>query len=254
MKKYILGFYLFLFSLAGWVVLSKEENPKIIPQKTDENYAVATSPPSFLSAQRQKAYVVRVIDGDTAEIEPSTSSDQESRRRVRYIGIETPETVDPRKSVECFGQEAAKKNRELVEGQTVELEKDVSETDRYGRLLRYIYAGDIFVNDYLIRQGFAYSSSYPPDVKYQEQFRQAEKEARENGRGLWRVCGEEKATPTVGECQIKGNISSKGEKIYHRPNCPSWSKTVISEEKGERWFCSEKVAQVAGWRKARNCP
>lgn len=207
---------------------------------------VVSQNPSVFSSEREKAQVRRVVDGDTVELADG--------RRVRYIGIDTPETVDPRKTVQCFGREATEKNRELVEGKEVELEKDVSETDKYGRMLRYIYVGDIFINDYLVRQGFAHASSYPPDIKYQDQFQQAEREARDNGRGLWGSCGGEKAATAAGECQIKGNISSSGEKIYHRPDCPYWSKTVISEEKGERWFCSEDEAQSAGWRRAKNCP
>ena len=71
------------------------------------------------------------------------------------------------------------------------MEKVVSDTDRYGRLLRYVWVGDIFVNDYLVRHGYAYAYTYPPDVKYSEQFVQAQKEARENNRGLWAVCQKE---------------------------------------------------------------
>ena len=80
-----------------------------------------------------EATVVRVIDGDTIEVEIDGTS-----YRVRYIGIDTPETVHPQKPVECFGKEASEKNRELVEGKRVRLEKDVSDTDKYGRLLRYV--------------------------------------------------------------------------------------------------------------------
>src|SRR3989338_7848179 len=115
--------------------------------------------------------VTRVVDGDTIEIEGG--------ERVRYIGIDTPETVDPRKPVQCFGVEASNKNKELVSGKRVRLEKDVSETDQYGRLLRYVYVGDTFVNLVLVQEGFAYSYTYPPDVKYQNQFTEAERIARE---------------------------------------------------------------------------
>lgn len=125
--------------------------------------------------------VTRVIDGDTVEIEGGM--------HVRYIGMDTPESVDPRKTVQCFGREAAEENRKLVDGKTVRLEKDVSKTDRYGRLLRYVYIGDVFINDYLVRQGFAQVSTFPPDVLHQEQFLAAEREAREQGRGLWSKCG-----------------------------------------------------------------
>lgn len=130
--------------------------------------------------EKETVLVTKVIDGDTIEIEGG--------KRVRYIGIDTPETEDPRRKVQCFGQEAYQKNKELVEGKEVRLEKDVSEKDKYGRLLRYVYIGDVFVNDYLVREGYARASSFPPDVKYQEQFRQAEKEAREQNRGLWSSC------------------------------------------------------------------
>lgn len=123
--------------------------------------------------------VTRVVDGDTIEIEGG--------QKVRYIGIDTPESVHPSKPVECFAIEASNKNKKLVLGKRVRLEKDVSETDKYGRLLRYVWVGDVFVNDFLVRQGYAYSYSYPPDVKYQDQFKQAEGEARGTGRGLWAV-------------------------------------------------------------------
>lgn len=186
--------------------------------------------------------VTKVIDGDTIEIEGG--------QRVRYIGIDTPETVHPSKLVQCFGREASAKNKELVEGKTVELEKDISETDKYGRLLRYVYAGGTFVNQYLITEGYAHSSTYPPDIKYQNQFTEAEKEARENNRGLWGVCQGQSAA-TTSDCPIKGNISSSGEKIYHMPGQRYYEKTVIDEGKGERWFCSEDEAIQAGWRKSK---
>ena len=202
--------------------------------------------------------VVRVIDGDTIEIKGGD--------KVRYIGIDTPETVDPRKPVQCFGVEASKKNKELVEGKTVRLEKDITDRDKYNRLLRYIYVDDVLVNLELVRQGFAYSYSYPPDIKYQDQFVKAQQEAREARRGLWSACPiQTTASPSAttqsqpavqgadASCVIKGNISTSGEKIYHLPGCGSYSKTQIDESHGERWFCTEAEAQAAGWRKALNC-
>ena len=199
--------------------------------------------------------VARVIDGDTIEIGGG--------ERVRYIGIDTPETVDPRKPVQCFGVEASNKNKELVEGKMVRLEKDITDRDKYNRLLRYVYVGDIFINLELVKQGFAYSYSYPPDIKYQDQFLKAQQEAKEAKRGLWNACpsaSESTSAPVVSpepgdsSCQIKGNINTSGEKIYHLPGCGSYSKTQIDEVHGERWFCSEPEAQAAGWRKALNCP
>jgi len=124
-----------------------------------------------------KVKVLRVIDGDTIKIEGD--------KVVRYIGIDTPETVHPSKPVQCYGKEASYKNKELVEGKEVKLEKDVSETDKYGRLLRYVWLGDMLVNEYLVREGYAQSSSYPPDVKYQNKFIEAQRQAREEKKGLW---------------------------------------------------------------------
>ncbi len=124
--------------------------------------------------------VSRVIDGDTIELIDG--------RRVRYIGIDTPEMADPRKNVGCFVKEAAEENKRLVEGKTVRLEKDISEMDKYGRLLWYVYIDDVFINDYLLRQGFARIDTIPPDVAHREQFLEAEREARGQGRGLWDKC------------------------------------------------------------------
>jgi micrococcal nuclease len=119
--------------------------------------------------------VVRVIDGDTIEVEGGA--------RVRYIGIDAPEVYP---QTEYYGPEAWARNSELVEGKTVTLEKDVSETDVYGRLLRYVWVDGVFVNGELVRLGYARAISYPPDTKYQERLAQLEEEAREARRGLWR--------------------------------------------------------------------
>ncbi|MDP1722311.1 MAG: thermonuclease family protein [Candidatus Gottesmanbacteria bacterium] len=126
------------------------------------------------------AVVGRVIDGDTIELT--------DKRKVRYIGVDTPESVDPRRTVQCFGKEAKEENARLVDGKTVRLERDISDTDKYGRLLRYVYVGEVFVNDYLVRQGAARIDTVPPDVAHREQFLEAEREARREGRGLWGSC------------------------------------------------------------------
>jgi len=136
--------------------------------------------------EKQLVKVILVIDGDTIEIE--------GKVKVRYIGINTPELHDPRRPIECFGQAAADENKRLVEGKEVYIQKDVSEADKYKRLLRYVWVPsinsgqDLFVNDYLVRQGFAQVSTFPPDVKYQQQFLEAQTEAKENNRGLWKEC------------------------------------------------------------------
>ncbi|GEM_PF-2617874 len=128
----------------------------------------------------EQVVVKRVVDGDTIVLTDN--------RRLRYIGIDTPETVHPQKPVECFGKEAKEFNRQLVENKTVYLETDVSETDRYGRLLRYVWVDGEMVNEKLVREGYAYVSTFPPDVKHQELFVQAQQEARESNKGLWGQC------------------------------------------------------------------
>lgn len=135
------------------------------------------------SAAFEEVEVARVVDGDTIKLADG--------RTVRYIGIDTPETVHPTKGLECFGEEAKLENRRLIEGKTVRLVKDVSDTDRYGRLLRYVYSGDDMINEVLVREGFAQTATYPPDVAHQEQFIEAQNEAREAGRGLWSACANE---------------------------------------------------------------
>jgi micrococcal nuclease len=159
---------------------SNPPNPSISPTPS-----VAPSP--VLGSTSQLYKVTKVVDGDTIHIEGGQT--------VRLIGIDTPETVDPRRPVQCFGKEASDKAKELLLNKQVTLEKDISETDRYGRLLRYVYLFDatnsaqtVFINEALVKEGYAYASAYPPDIKYQEQLQKAQKEARENRRGLWSMC------------------------------------------------------------------
>jgi micrococcal nuclease len=104
---------------------------------------------------------------------------------VRYILVDTPETKHPSKPVQPFGPEASEANQQLVEGKTIQLEKDVSETDRYGRLLRYVYVGDLMVNEELLRLGLAQVATFPPDVKYVDRFLEVQHQAQAAGVGLW---------------------------------------------------------------------
>ena len=101
---------------------------------------------------------------------------------MRYIGIDTQEIYP---QPEPFSGEAWQANRRLVEGKRVRLERDVSETDKYGRLLRYVYVDGVFVNAELVKLGLAWAKAYPPDTKYQDYLEQMETEAREAGRGMW---------------------------------------------------------------------
>jgi len=167
-------------------VLSVASKPTTSPVASSS--AEATSEAKFDTSGLVTARVIRVVDGDTIEVNLKGQL-----KKLRYVGINTPETVDPRRPVQCFGHEASDKNKSLVNGKTVILTKDVSDTDKYDRLLRFVYLPQpdgklLFVNDYLVREGYAQSYPYPPDVKFEEQFRQAEKEARDQNRGLWAKC------------------------------------------------------------------
>lgn len=176
-RKRILLIFLIIFLLFLTYIVLK--NPSHL-QKTAEITHEATFSGQKHELLSETVKVARVIDGDTIELT--------DKRRVRYIGMDTPEIVDPTKPVECFGQEAREENRRLVDGKTVRFEKDVSETDSYGRLLRYVFVGDIFVNEILVRNGFARLATFPPDVTYRDQLIQAQREARVNNRGLWSQC------------------------------------------------------------------
>ncbi len=132
----------------------------------------------------ETAKVIRVVDGDTIVVRLG-GRDQ----RLRYIGMDTPETKKPDTPVQWMGPEASRANEALVKGRTVVLEKDVSETDRFGRLLRYVWLVDgdrwTLVDLELVRRGFAQVETDPPDVKYADRFVAAQVSAREAGIGLW---------------------------------------------------------------------
>ena len=129
--------------------------------------------------------VVRVVDGDTVVIHLSGRDEH-----VRLIGIDTPETVDPRKPVQCFGKEASRRAAALLpSGTPVRLERDVEARDQYDRALGYLWVGSNQINWLMIRMGWAVMLTYPPNVQYVEHFRSAEQKARAEKRGLWAIDG-----------------------------------------------------------------
>lgn len=131
----------------------------------------------------EKTYLVmRVIDGDTIEIE--------GEGRVRYIGINAPETVDPERRAECFGKEASVENNALVLGKRIIMTSDINDRDKYGRLLRYVFSDGRMVNAELVNGGFARAETNYPEVRYRNAFLDAEHSAKRNGLGLWSACPE----------------------------------------------------------------
>ncbi len=178
----IVGILSLITLFFGTAYVAAFVSPSTPKQETKEPEAViSTSPTPILAMQNQGLVkVTRVIDGDTIEIEGG--------QRVRLIGIDTPETVDPNRPAGCYGTDASSFTKAQLEGKEIKLEKDISETDQYGRLLRYVWLGDTLFNETLVKEGYAQVSTYPPDVKNSERFLAAQKEARDNNRGLWSTC------------------------------------------------------------------
>lgn len=185
--------FLLIFFFLFFLFLKKKLNQqKLFPFSVKFFEKNKISPTIFL--ENKKLYpVIKIIDGDTIDVEIEGKI-----QRVRVIGINTPEVVDPRKQVECFGKEASKKAKELLKGKRVRLEKDETqpEVDKYQRLLRYVFLED--GTDFgltMIKEGYAYEYTYYLPYKYQQQYKQAQIEAQQNKKGLWadNVC----VTPTV---------------------------------------------------------
>jgi micrococcal nuclease len=201
--------------------------------------------------------VTDVVDGDTIKV-----SYHGRAETVRLIGIDTPEVVDPRQPVQCFGVEASTHARAILSGQMVRLEADGTQgdRDRFNRLLRYVFLRDgANFNQRMIADGFAFEYTHIVPYRYQPQFKAAQAEAQSGSRGLWaaETCAGQRVRPQTAtaqpsaNCAIKANISSRGEKIYHLPGQRYYDRTVIDTSRGERWFCSEAEAINAGWRKSR---
>lgn len=163
---------------------SPEESPEPVEAAPDK-------PPAPGVASR----VTRVVDGDTVE---ARYGGQEVS--VRLIGIDTPETVHPSEPVGCLGREASAFTTRRLEGARINLEFDVERTDRYGRMLAYVWVGGKLFNEEIVAQGFANVSTYPPNVKYEDRFLKAQRRARSNNRGLWApgACPEPAAPQPLG--------------------------------------------------------
>ena len=129
------------------------------------------------------ADVLRVVDGDTIEVDIDGTIED-----VRYIGVDTPETVKPGTPVECFGKEASDFNHDLVEDRAVRLEFDNELRDDYSRLLAYVYVGDEFVNAELVAGGYARTLEIEPNTSRAAQLGRLEAQAGTAGRGLWGAC------------------------------------------------------------------
>jgi micrococcal nuclease len=203
--------------------------------------------------------VVRVIDGDTIDIEDDI--------RVRLLGIDSPERG------ECFYKESKSFLKDLIGGKQVNIKKDITGVDKYGRFLRYVILpsnepeeDDILVNEKIIKEGYAFTLAIAPDNEYRDLFFSAQELAKKKKRGLWGSCDysdkqktkeslrEKNIEPINPECTIKGNISEKGYgKLYFLEGCPNYNRIKIDTRKGEQYFCTESEAKKAGFNLSDSC-
>ena len=156
----------------------------VAPSPSPATTPASTPTTTTAEVKRIAAVVERVVDGDTIIVRLPDGR----RERVRLLGIDTPESVDPRRPVECFGKEAAARTRKLLAGRHVLLEFDPTQglRDRYGRLLAYVFRDDgLFINETLIAEGFAHEYTYKVPHRYRERFRKAQQAAKAAKRGLW---------------------------------------------------------------------
>ncbi len=174
--------------------LNKEVVEQIV-KIVEPEQEIEELPPTYQVHEEKYYSVVKVIDGDTVNI----NKDGEIVT-LRLIGLDTPETVHPSKPVECFGKEASDFAKEMLTGKQVRIEMDSSQGTygKYGRTLAYVYLKDgTHFNKYMIKEGYGYEYTYDLPYKYQAEFKQAQKEAQANKRGLWapNVCDDEVEEP-----------------------------------------------------------
>lgn len=166
----IIAILLFAFLYSNFYL----KNQQNAAQKIHYDYSVKTE-------EGKPIAVARIIDGDTVELI--------NGERLRYIGMDTPEEVDPRKPLQCYAKEAAAENEKLISGQKITFYKDVSVQDKYGRWLGFVYLDDgTFVNLELVKQGYAFAYPYIPDTSKKSEFKAAENQAKQNKLGLWSHC------------------------------------------------------------------
>jgi micrococcal nuclease len=229
----------------------------VAPSKTSPAPPVSSTSRPSPDPRGPLLAVAGVTDGDTIKVRVNGTTE-----RIRVIGIDTPE-LNPR---ECYAQQAASRMQSLVQSTSVRLTADPTQADRdrYGRLLRHVWLADgRSVAQLLIAGGYGVEYTYDKPYAGQAAYRSAQASAKSAHLGIWSSgCALPLVKPSVTTtspvvakpkpaCNIKGNISSSGEKIYHLPGDRYYDVTKISLSKGERWFCSESDAVNAGWRHAK---
>jgi micrococcal nuclease len=199
--------------------------------------------------------LLQVVDGDTIKVQ--FNGKQET---VRLLLVDTPESVHPYKPVQPFSKEASRFTESMLANAKIELELDVGERDKYGRLLAYVYADGKSVQEALLLNGLArVAYVFAPNTKYADGYRSFQKQAQTEGAGIWSMenyvleegfqtndGSTEADKEDAPDCRIKGNINSSGEKIYHIPEGRYYNIT-----KPEEWFCTEQEAIDSGFRQSQ---
>ncbi|WP_311480772.1 thermonuclease family protein [uncultured Anaerococcus sp.] len=200
----------------------------------------------------QKAKVKYAVDGDTIWVDIDGKDE-----KVRFVGVNTPEIAKDGKPAEFMADEAKDFTNSILKNKEIYLEKDISDRDKYDRLLRYIWLeepstnpslSDIeknTLNGILVKEGLAYANYYKPDIKYQEYLKELERSAQDNKLGIWSDGTEQKEEKIDQTHLIKGN---KNSKVYH---LPEWDSYDTVKEKNAVYFETEKEAKDAGFRPAR---
>lgn len=213
-RKLLLIFFIFglgLFLLGIGVGKGSIETPQseTLGEKSSQASVPSLEPVQNLKNSQNLHKVLKVIDGDTIQVVVDSK-----KETLRLIGIDTPETVDPRKPVQCFGKEASAKAKSLLSGKSVRLESDPTqgERDKYQRLLRYVFleAGTNF-NKLMISEGYAHEYTYNTPYKYQSEFKHAQKEAEASKVGLWAdgACSSSNIEP-----KPSGNVQNNAQGVY----------------------------------------
>jgi len=212
--------------------------------------------PVFDDSQDRLYLVTEVIDGDTIVVNGSTI--------IRLLEVDAPERGD------CYFLESGEALSNLIEGEYIRLEKDISGVDGFGRLLRYAFLpqedamDDTFVNKYMLEQGFADIYDVSQDKRYRDILMHGRNEAVAMRKGMWSACEQEleekterfeaNNPPSDPNCVIKGNVSKNDYgKVYFIPGCANYKTTKIDFEKGDMYFCTEEEAEAAGFTKAESC-
>lgn len=191
---------------------------------------------SLQNQLKSQTLVKEVVDGDTFQLN--------SGKRVRLMGIDAPEYD------RCGGQEAKKRLEELILNKPVEIKEEADEA--YGRTLGLVYLNSLLVNKIMLEEGWG-RTDYRKNSQ-RETLTAAFHQAQKNKVGIWSNLCRETETKSTTDCLIKGNIDKATyQKFYHLPHCKHYQEVVIEKDLGERYFCTEKEAIEAGFKKAGGC-